>query len=89
MPYISELNRNRIWTEAEEGSLPTLSSPGELNYFMCEILISYIHNKGLSYQSINDCLGALEGVKQEFYRKVAVPYEEKKIVENGDLVWPK
>jgi hypothetical protein len=40
---------------------------------------------GLSYQTINDIVGALEGAKLEFYRRVAVPYEDKKIIENGDV----
>jgi hypothetical protein len=29
--------------------------------------------------------GVVENVKQEFYRRVAVPYEEEKIVQNGDI----
>jgi hypothetical protein len=38
-----------------------------------------------SYQSINDVLGALEGAKLEFYRRIAAPYEDTKIQENGDV----
>jgi len=30
-------------------------------------------------------MGVLECVKQEFYRRRAVPYEEEKIEENGDI----
>jgi len=41
--------------------------------------------KGLSYTFINDCVGALEGAKLELYRRVASPYEDKKIAENGDV----
>jgi hypothetical protein len=29
--------------------------------------------------------GVLENVKQEFYRRIATAYEEKKIIENGDI----
>jgi len=32
-----------------------------------------------------DVLGALEGAKQEFYRRKVVQYEENKIAENGDV----
>jgi hypothetical protein len=42
-------------------------------------------NEGLSYKSINDVIGVLECVKQEFYRRIAVPYEDKKIEQNGDI----
>jgi hypothetical protein len=37
------------------------------------------------YRRINEVMGALECAKQEFYRRVAVPYEDKKIKENGDV----
>jgi hypothetical protein len=42
----------------------------------------------LTYQTMNDCLGALEGAKLEFYRRVVVPYEEQKKYENGDVYDP-
>lgn len=59
---------------------------GELNYQITQLLIYYWHiSEPKSYQRINDILGALEGAKLEFYRRVAVPYEDKKIIENGDV----
>jgi len=47
--------------------------------------MDYTINEGLTYQTINDVIGALEGAKMEFYRRVAVPYEEGKIILNGDV----
>lgn len=35
--------------------------------------------------AINDCIGACEGAKLEFYRRVASPYEDVKIKQNGDV----
>ena len=35
--------------------------------------------------SLDDVLGALEGAKLEFVRRVVVPYEERKMKENGDV----
>jgi hypothetical protein len=29
--------------------------------------------------------GVLENIKQEFYRRAASSYEDKKIIENGDI----
>ena len=58
---------------------------GELNYCLTSLVVDYIARHGLSYARINDVLGALEGAKQEFYRRVAVPYEDKKCAENGDV----
>ena len=78
MPYISEQNREDL-----KRRYPI--TPGELNYYLTLLLKEYIKNKGLSYQTINDIVGALEGAKLEFYRRVVAPYEDKKIQENGDV----
>jgi hypothetical protein len=61
------------------------TTSGELNYQITALLTKYLQYNGLTYRSINDILGALEGAKQEFYRRVAVPYENEKLVENGDV----
>ena len=60
-------------------------TPGELNFVFTAVIREYLRFHGLSYQTINDILGALEGAKAEFYRRVAVPYEGDKIVANGDV----
>jgi hypothetical protein len=41
--------------------------------------------KDISYSKIAMATGVLENIKQEFYRRVASPYEDKKINENGDI----
>jgi hypothetical protein len=58
---------------------------GELNYKITKLCIEYLAVWGLSYTRINDVLGALEGAKQEFYRRVAIPYENGKTQDNGDV----
>lgn len=80
MPYISEERR-----EALDDPFVSPASAGELNYAITRLLCDYCGTKGLSYQSIDECLGALEGAKLEFYRRLAVPYEETKIKLNGDI----
>lgn len=62
-----------------------IQSAGELNYAFTVIINNYLERNGLNYQHINDVMGALEGAKQEFYTRVAVPYEKGKIVANGDV----
>ena len=47
--------------------------------------IDYIKRLGLNYQNINDIVGALDGAKAEFQRRVVVDYEKAKIEENGDV----
>lgn len=81
MPYINVEDRNKfIWNERAD--VPT--NCGELNYLITDICRAYWEIHGKSYQTINDIIGALESSKLEFYRRVAVPYEEKKRAENGD-----
>jgi hypothetical protein len=61
------------------------NEPGQLNYAITCVLKDYIEMNDLNYQTINDIVGALEGAKLEFYRRVAAPYEDTKIKENGDV----
>lgn len=83
MPYIRQLLRDLLWCD-QSGKLRRSQSPGELNYALTTMLLAYLPTP-LTYQALNDCLGALEGAKLEFYRRVVVPYEQKKMEENGDV----
>jgi hypothetical protein len=80
MPYIKADKR---WDIQSGAVLPTIA--GELNYKITQVLLDYVKSKGASYQTFNDILGALEGAKQEFYRRVVSKYEDQKISENGDV----
>lgn len=79
MPYIKKEDRLML---AVTGKPKTA---GELNFMFTQLAICYIDDNGKSYQHINDVLGALEGAKLEFYRRLVAPYENKKIAENGDV----
>jgi hypothetical protein len=82
VPYIKKEDRRRVFGPGcEHGHATT----GELNYAITEMCREYMMLHGLSYQTINDIVGALEGAKLEFSRRVAAPYEDKKIKENGDV----
>ena len=78
MPYIKLEDRKALIERRPKNA-------GELNYYMHILLEQYVEELGESYQTYNDIMGALEGVKQEFYRRKAAPYEDKKIAENGDI----
>jgi len=58
---------------------------GELNYLFTMIIKRYLENQGLNYTIGNDVVGALDCCKQEFYDRILRPYENKKIVSNGDV----
>lgn len=82
MPYIHDYRRRALAHYPEHG---TITSAGELNYLITLLLIDYTEAKDVSYQTINDIVGALEGAKLEFYRRIAVPYENAKMAEHGDI----
>ena len=77
MPYIKQSARSRAaqWPD----------SAGELNFAFTRLITRYFRRKGLSYQVINDIIGALEGAKLEIYRRRAVGYEDLKKARNGDV----
>ena len=79
MPYITQERRDAI------DNLEIPRDAGELNYLLTSICFEYIVNRTRNYQAINDVVGALEGCKLEFYRRLAAPYEDRKIIENGDV----
>jgi hypothetical protein len=101
MPYIKDERRKELRHFASRtyalemdpnGPVPPIAvvheqtdNVGELNYLLTELCIAYFRIHGARYQQINDVIGALECCKQEFYRRVAAPYEDEKIKENGDV----
>ncbi len=81
MPYVSAPARSRLGIDL----VPSPATAGELNYSITRLLIQYLDIHGLSYDSCNDIVGALENAKDEFQRRVQHPYENKKIRQNSDV----
>lgn len=50
-----------------------------------DLISHYFEANGGRYQQVNDIVGALEGAKLEFYRRVVSKYEDQKIIQNGDV----
>lgn len=80
MPYIDEKSRKKL-TIGHKGA----KNASELNYLITKLIISYVKNKPLTYQVINDVKGACQGALAEFDRRVTNIYEEEKILQNGDI----
>lgn len=81
MPYIVPGDRAGLRPHATLFAV----TPGELNFQITTLIERYYAHRGPGYTVINDVLGALEGAKLEFYRRVAAPYEDVKIRDNGDV----
>ncbi len=84
MPYIK--SESRAMFEAVIATLPAMDSTGELNFVLTTICAKYINDYGkITYNRINDVMGALSAVSAECYRRIAAPYEDMKIKQNGDI----
>ena len=83
MPYIDQ--ESRKYFEKYVENLPEIGSAGELNYYITQVIKKYWEDTGIGYVTIAVITGVLENVKNEFYRRVAVPYEIEKIEANGDV----
>ena len=83
MPYIPQARRKNINPHIDKLLLSMLRTPGELNYIITRLILSY--TTPLNYTRIAEVTGVLENVKQEFYRRAAAIYENAKIEANGDV----
>ena len=79
MPYILKDRRSCL---VPAGKVETI---GELNYMMTALAVRYIRDHGLGYEQINAVMGVFACAAQEFYDRVAKPYEAKKRKKNGDV----
>lgn len=82
MPYIDGEHRKLF---EYQGNYQHPRTAGELNYLITMMVDKYVKEKGVNYQSYNDVMGALEGCKLELYRRRISPYEDEKILQNGDV----
>ena len=87
MPYITQEDRPQYDKVLEELTTllkenPPESIDGHLNYVVTKIIKDIYP---LRYYHINKAMGVLECIQHEFYRRVAAPYEDTKIEQNGDV----
>lgn len=87
MPYIKSKDR-AIYVEPLSPLLDELKqgdwAPGELNYVITMIVGAALGDVP-GYGTMNEIIGVLECVKLELYRRIVAPYEDNKIIENGDV----
>jgi len=80
MPYIEEARRPAL--RKVSGAI----NAGEFNYELTTLAISYANSVGKwSYATICLVMGSFVCAMFEFYRRVAVPYEDEKAQINGDV----
>jgi hypothetical protein len=84
MPYIHKDARDDLRYKLSYSGR-AIQNAGELNYMITKLIDEYITIHKKSYSVLNEVIGALECAKIELYRRIAAPYEDIKISENGDV----
>ncbi len=87
MPYIAQDRRDKFDPSIEElqTQLQALgNSEGDLNYVISRLIGSAFQDE-TRYHMIARVRGVLGDVGDEFYRRLAVPYEDMAIAKNGDI----
>ncbi len=74
---------HQSFDEKEPNDHQILNILGIINYCFTKIIMKSIGN--ITYNKIAMITGVLDNIKQEFYRRVAHWYEDKKILSNGDI----
>lgn len=92
MPYIKQYQRDQLDPPIALlikalFAMQTGSTAGHLNYAITRLVLGTLLNEP-SYLQIATATGVLENVKQELYRRVAVPYEREKCRTNGEVYPP-
>ena len=86
MPYISSELRAKFdpCIDHLQDMLDDEKWEGELNYIITR-LVAGRFSRVTRYQTIARVCGVLSNVKDEFYRRLAVPYENVAWSKNGDI----
>lgn len=95
MPYIKQEQRDLLDKEIDafikkvkelHQSDNSITRDGLLNYSFTRI-IHHVYDKN-KYHELNEAMGMIECMKHELYRTRIGPYEDEKILENGNVDMP-
>lgn len=92
MPYIQKSDRVELDPLIDQlasfvATKTGMAFAGSLNYTITRLMMQVIKNEAgdLRYWVIATVCGVLSNVSSEFYRRMAVPYENRMIEQNGDV----
>jgi len=81
MPYIT--NRETLDNHLDP-IIHYIDTPGELCYCVYK-LMKDLAESDKCFKNMAMIISEIECAKLEFYRRIVAPYEDKKILENGDV----
>lgn len=81
MPYIALKLVARRLARLRPKTFDRARNPAELDFQITTLVNEYLEHNGVTFQTIAEVTGALECTKDEFLRRIARPYEERKRIE--------
>lgn len=82
MPYIKEENRPDMDEIVDLMVKKGVKVNGDLNYILFKFAKYHITPSYNNYKNFN---GELDEIRAEVRRRILAPYEDSKIIENGDV----
>ena len=80
MPYIESRTRSAL----DRRGVGAPATVGELTYVLYRTCLDYL-GPNPRFTHFAEVLGALSATENEFYRRQVAPYEDIKILQNGDV----
>lgn len=84
MPYIPDKEKYEM-SNCIEHLQSFIESKGDLNYAICELVGRLIIDDTISYTKMSEWIDAVHNAETELRRRLLNPYEDIKILENGDV----
>lgn len=85
MPYTREERRKLQYRPIEE-LVDTIQDKGDLNHAICELAaLLMAKTGGMGYPNVSNWIDGVQGARDELKRRLLDPYEDIKIIENGDV----
>lgn len=85
MPYIKQGRRELFNDAGLDRVLNLINDTGDLNYCITYLASRYAKRYPFTYGWLSSIRGAISDAAEEFYRRIIVPYEENKKLDNGDV----
>ena len=82
MPYIKQDRRDELEEILWLMKKKNIQADGDLNYLLYAFCVRYTHE---SYNNYKNFIGELNECAAEIRRRLLAPYEDQKILDNGDI----
>jgi hypothetical protein len=86
MPYITSDGKTIHKADAIACLVDEINDKGNLNFVICELVGKLIlKDNKISYTNMSNWIGGVRDAEDELRRRLLHPYEDNKIIQNGDL----